>query len=245
MLTPGKRLIEPFVGSGAVFLNCHYSHTIIGDSNPDLINLYQHLIKEQKTFVRYCQKLFSSANNSEEYYYQARKEFNTTGRLRRKAALFVYLNRHCYNGLCRYNSRGEFNTPFGRYKKPYFPEQEMLAFCQRAQSVQLINANFDETMRLAKRGDVIYCDPPYAPLTDTAYFTDYHVGGFNWDDQILLAETAIELSKKNIRVVISNHDTKEIRKLYKGSKISRFDVQRNISCKGSSRKKVGELLAVF
>ena len=121
----------------------------------------------------------------------------------------------------------------------------MHTFILRSDNVSFLNANFDETMQQARAGDVVYCDPPYAPLTDTAYFTDYHVGGFNWDDQILLVESAQRLAKCNIQVVISNHDTKEIRQLYKGAKIVKFDVQRNISCKGNSRKKVKELIAIF
>lgn len=235
-----------------MFLNADYDEYILGDSNPDLINLYLQLTTEQKTFIRYCKSYFSEKKNNEDWFYKHRSQFNQIkntqrSKQRRKAALFLYLNRHCYNGLCRYNSRGEFNTPFGRYKKPYFPLKEMQNFILCSTEATFVNANFDETMLQARSGDVIYCDPPYAPLTDTAYFTDYHVGGFNWDDQLLLAELAENLAKKNIPVVISNHDTKQITKLYKekGAKIIRFDVQRNISCKGNSRKKVKEILAIF
>ncbi len=123
----------------------------------------------------------------------------------------------------------------------------MQNFFEYSTKAKFLNADFFETMSQAKKGDVIYCDPPYAPLTNTAYFTDYHVGGFNWDDQIELAKLAEALAKKNIPVVISNHNTKEIKKLYKekGAKIISFDVQRNISCKGNNRKKVKEILAVF
>jgi len=122
-LPPGHRLVEPFVGSGAVFLNLDYPGYLLCDNNADLINLFQVLKEEGETFVKYCRDYFTPASNREEEYYRFRSEFNRTGNKKQKAALFLYLNRHGYNGLCRYNSSGEFNTPFGRYVKPYFPKK--------------------------------------------------------------------------------------------------------------------------
>ena len=93
----------------------------------------------------------------------------------------------------------------------------------------------------------MYCDPPYVPLSDTAHFTDYHTGGFTWDDHVRLADIACELADNRVQVVISNHDTVEIQDLYitRGAQISRFKVRRNISRDGNNRREVGELLAVF
>lgn len=246
-LSQGQRLIEPFTGSAAVFLNTDYDEYLLADNNPDLINLYQQLVKEGHSFIDYCQSLFTRANNSEKKYYLLRQEFNFTDHTRRKSALFLYLNRHCYNGLCRYNSSGEFNTPFGRYDKPYFPKKEMENFITAAGNTTFMHAGFLQSMKLARKGDTVYCDPPYAPLTATAYFTDYHTGGFKWDEQVLLAGKARKLADRGIPVVISNHNTREIRELYKemGAKIERFQVRRSISCNGNNRAKVGELLAVF
>lgn len=246
-LQPGQRLIEPFAGSAAVFLNTDYSEYLIADSNNDLINLYQRLIDEGDSFINYCHTFFNQENNNEQPYYKFREEFNRSRNIRRRSALFLYLNRHCYNGLCRYNKSGEFNTPFGLYKKPYFPKKEMQQFIDIAGNATFINADFLDSMARAEQGDVIYCDPPYVPLSQTAYFTDYHTGGFNWQDQVHLVDMARELADKKIPVVISNHDTKEIRKLYNDAKakIERFHVQRTISCDTSNRKKAGELLAVF
>ena len=123
----------------------------------------------------------------------------------------------------------------------------MLHFVDSAEKAVFECANFDETMQKARPGDVVYCDPPYAPLTDTAYFTDYHVGGFNRDDQELLAETARGLAEKGVQVVISNHNTRDIVKLYKnaGAKIRTFEVRRHISCDINNRGKAKELLAIF
>ena len=122
-----KTLIEPFVGSGAVFLNTEYENYILADTNTDLISLYLILQEHGIEFIRFTESLFSDTNNHEKVFYELRNEFNITKDVERKAAIFVYLNRHCFNGLCRYNSKGEFNVPFGRYSKPYFPFQEMLS----------------------------------------------------------------------------------------------------------------------
>lgn len=245
-LRPGKRLIEPFTGSGAVFLNTGYEHYLLADTNPDLINLYRHLTTEGQPFIDYCQSLFVRANNRTRYY-RMRAQFNQCKDTRRKSALFLYLNRHCYNGLVRYNRRGEFNTPFGLYKKPYFPEQEMQKFITLARRAEFVHADFQHCMQLSAAGDTVYCDPPYVPLTDTACFTDYHSGGFGWQDQVKLVELAATLANRGVQVVISNHDTASLRKLYKdaGALISGFQVRRTISADTGNRGRVGELLAVF
>lgn len=246
-LGPGQRLVEPFVGSGAVFLNTHYPDYLLADCNPHLIRLYQLLQQEREPFIQFCESFFTPDNNTENVYYDMRILFNETQDERLRSALFVYLNRHCYNGLCRYNSKGLFNSPFGRYKLPYFPRREMNAFLQRAKNATFISSNYAETMAMAKQGDVVYCDPPYIPLSRTASFTDYFAGGFSHQDQIELAEQAGRLAKKGIQVVISNHNTRFTRDLYldAGAQMSRFKVQRNISCRAGKRNKVGELLAVF
>ncbi|NNE39215.1 MAG: Dam family site-specific DNA-(adenine-N6)-methyltransferase [Gammaproteobacteria bacterium] len=246
-LSDGRRLIEPFTGSGAVFLNTDYEDYLLADSNPDLITLYQQLSDEGKSFIRYCQKFFSQQNNSKQIYYRYRDEFNTTSRLRRKSALFLYLNRHCYNGLVRYNKSGEFNTPFGLHKSPYFPEKEMKKFCNAAKKAEFINQNFKECLGNATRGDIVYCDPPYAPLSKTANFTDYHSDGFNWEDQLELAEIAGKLAGEGVKVVVSNHDVPQIKSLYQscGANIQQFTVQRMISSDTANRGRAGELIATF
>ena len=125
-LDSGSRLVEPFVGSGAVFLNAGFKKHLLADTNPDLISLYHHVQNKGSDFAEYCQSFFTPENNCEKRYYNFRKQFNSTSDLKYKSALFLYLNRHCYNGLCRYNSKNKFNTPFGRYKNPYFPKKEFI-----------------------------------------------------------------------------------------------------------------------
>lgn len=243
----GNRLIEPFAGSAAVFLNAGYEANLLADSNPDLIRVYTQLIRHGNKFIRDTAELFVPENNTEKRYYALRDEFNACKNDRKRAALFIYLNRHCYNGLCRYNSKGVFNTPFGRYRRPRLPEGEMNDFIRVGSGAVFECADYQDTMGLAKEGDVVYCDPPYVPLSATSYFTDYHVGGFNWDDQVLLADKAAQLAESGIRVVISNHDTKKVKELYKerNATIVTFDVRRMISCDTANRNKVSELLAIF
>ena len=238
-------MIEPFVGAGSVFLNTQYENYLLADINIDLINSFHYLQKEKQPFIHYCRSFFQEHYNLKAAYLELRMEFNTTQDTRLKAALFIYLNRHCFNGLMRYNQDGLFNTSFGEYRKPYFPEHEMLAFVTKMQSAQIICSDYTKTMERAEIGDVIYCDPPYVPLSVTASFTKYHSTGFGRADQEHLVFMARACAKKGIPVIVSNHDTDFVQNLYLGAHIIRFDVQRSISCNGKRRNRAPELLALF
>lgn len=241
----GNRLVEPFVGSGAIFLNTDYSDYLLSDSNEDLIRLYQTLKTYGEDFIHYCATFFIPENNQPDSYYAWRERYNTTDDGMLKSALFVYLNRHCYNGLCRYNRKNQFNVPFGRYEKPYFPANEMLAFYHKAQQAVFRHLDFKETMRQAVPGDVVYCDPPYVPLSSTANFTSYSTCGFSMHEQLQLAKWAEKLRQKGILVLISNHNTSFTQNAYREAKITTLAVRRNISCKGALRGKAPEILALF
>ena len=245
LLPPGKRLVEPFVGSGALFLNTDYPAYLLTDANADLINLYCHLQAEGESFIDYCRPFFTPETNDKDHYYQLRREFNNTTNTRRKSAIFLYMNKHGYNGLCRYNAKGGFNVPFGRYKRPYFPEAEMRYFYQKAQRVVFQQATFPTVMANCMPGDVVYCDPPYVPLSDTANFTSYSADRFGWKEQKELVQQAKQLAHQGIPVVISNHDTETVRQTYKEAEIETFEVRRFISCNGHKRDKASELLALF
>lgn len=245
LLPAGKRLIEPFVGAGAVFLNVDYAEYLLGDLNSDLVNTFQHLQQGGIEFINEVKTLFDIKNNQPKVFYELRREFNETTDLKRKAVLFIYLNRHGFNGLCRYNSQGRFNVPFGRYVKPYFPEQELHFFLQKSQTATFKVCDFVDIMNKATVGDVVYCDPPYVPLSATANFTNYTGGGFSLVQQKTLAELAIHLMKQGIPVIISNHATDFTQEIYRTARISTFEVQRVISCHGAHRRKSPELLALF
>ncbi len=245
LLPPGRRLIEPFVGSGAVFLNTDYPAYLLADSNADLINLYTRLQAGGEPFIEACADLFTPQANSRAIYDERRRTFNATSDQELRAMLFVYLNKHCYNGLCRYNSKGAFNVPFGRYASVGYPAAEMRAFQRKAQEARFVCADFQVVMRRAQPGDVLYCDPPYVPLSDTAHFTAYGARPFGADAQDALAAAAQELAQRGVAVLISNHDTPHTRALYAGAQIDSFSVRRTISCDAATRGNTGELLALF
>lgn len=244
-LPPAKRLIEPFTGSGAVFVNTSYDAYLLAESNGDLVDLYNQLKHEGEAFIHYCASYFTQDNNTEATYYRLRDELNNTQESRQRAALFLYLNRHGYNGLCRYNQSGVYNVPFGSYSKPYFPLKEMSGFYHKAQQAEFIKDDFRETFKKAKAGDLIYCDPPYVPLTKSASFTAYASKKFTEKEQLDLVRLAIEACNNGVTTVLSNHDTEFTRHHYQQAEITSFPVKRFISCHSASRKPVRELVAVF
>ena len=244
-LPQGECLIEPFVGAGSVFLNTDFSRYILADINSDLISLYNIVKTRTDEYVQASRELFMPETNQAEVYYRFREEFNASQDPFRRAVLFLYLNRFGYNGLCRYNLRGEFNVPFGRYKKPYFPEAELYHFAEKAQNAEFHCLSYEESMDRADSNSVVYCDPPYAPLSATANFTAYHTNSFSPKEQAHLAEMAEKLVSKQIPVLISNHDTPDTREWYRAAKHFQVKVRRSISSNGGTRKKVNELLALY
>ena len=252
-----KRYIEPFGGSLSVALNISADEYILNDINKDLYCLYTNVDKE---FVGECRELFTDDNNTRERYLELRKEFNSEQDCRKRAKLFLYLNKHAFNGLSRYNSKGEYNVPYGKENKDsktgrivktkaHFPEQELNYFRDvfSNRKVEFFNTSFsDEALyKNVSSGDVVYFDPPYIPVSDTANFTDYATEGFSYDQQVQLAELAESLTNRGAKVIVSNHDTDVSRELYKNAQIYPIEVRRSISAKGSSRKKANELIAVY
>jgi DNA adenine methylase len=241
-----RRLIEPFVGSGVVGLNLGFPENILADSNADLIAVYSFLQHDGGTFIETCTALFTPDNNCAATYYSLRNEFNATADTWRKACLFVYLNRHGYNGLCRYNHRGRFNVPFGRYTRPRLPPRRMAAFHAYLQRCVLRGADFRQVLEEAGAGDFVYCDPPYVPASTTANFTSYATHGFTPRDQNDLVACSRAAARRGACVALSNHDTPETRDLYAGAdECHELLVPRRISCHAATRVHARELLAVF
>lgn len=245
VLPKAKRLIEPFAGAGSVFLNADYPSYLIAEQNPDLINIFTQLKNHRNEFIEYCKTFFVKSFNTKEHYYHLRNQFNASTNPKERAALFLYLNRHGYNGLCRYNNSSQFNVPFGQYTNPYFPHKEMQAFYKKSQKAEFLLADFRETFKKVNKDDVVYCDPPYFPLSKTAKFTGYTANSFSESDQLELANIAQSYAAKGITVVISNHDIPVVREMYKGAEFVSFNVSRCISCDPKKRKSVKEIIAVF
>lgn len=248
LIPAGMRLIEPFVGGGSVFLNSdkHVSF-LLADVNTDLINLYQMLAVVPGAVIRHAWVMFDRLNNAESYT-ALRDEFNAQvmdGPER--AAAFLFLNRHCFNGLIRYNRNNQFNVGWGKYPSPYFPLDEINAFTEMAHNCVFMAAGFRRTLALAGEGDVVYCDPPYEPMPGTAGFTNYAAGGFTWDDHIALAECCVAAHQRGARIVIGNSTAPRVVDLYSqhGFEIHHISARRSISSKGSTRETAKDLVAIL
>ncbi len=237
-LPAGPRLVEPFAGSCAVMMETDYPHYLVADINPDLINMYQQIKDDVLSFIERAKHLFNTFN-TEDGYYDSRDYFNHDCDPEWRAALFLYLNRHGYRGVCRYNKRGIFNVPYGNYKKPYFPETEIRAFAEKAQRATFICAGYEETLAQLLPGDVIYCDPPY-----DGTFSGYHTAGFGEDDQYRLASVLGRRSSEGHPVVASNSDTLLIRSLYRNFTLHKITAARSMGVAAGESKSAAEVIAV-
>ncbi|WZX60339.1 Dam family site-specific DNA-(adenine-N6)-methyltransferase [Salmonella enterica subsp. diarizonae serovar 58:r:z53] len=248
LIPAGMRLIEPFVGGGSVFLNSDkHACFLLADVNTDLINLYQMLAVVPGAVIRHARVMFDRLNDAESYT-ALRDEFNAQvmdGPER--AAAFLFLNRHCFNGLIRYNRNNQFNVGWGKYPSPYFPLDEINAFTEMVHNCVFMAAGFHRTLALAGEGDVVYCDPPYEPMPGTAGFTHYAAGGFTWDDQVALAECCVAAHQRGARVVIGNSTAPRVIDLYSqhGFEIHHISARRSISGKGSTRETAKDLVAIL
>jgi len=245
--TKGKRrLVEPFVGGGSVFLNFEFKEYLLIDMNQDLISLFNLIKNQPDRFIADSAKFFNGGNNQPEKYYEFRNQFNQSTDPYERSLLFLYLNRHGYNGLCRYNKSGGYNVPFGRYKHPYFPQKELEFFSEKAQKATFIQGDFETAFSQLRADDVVYCDPPYSPINRTSNFTAYAGNSFTDEDQLRLVNCAEKARSQKIPTLISNHYVDFTRELYKdANKRKLFQVQRSISQKGKGRIKVKEILALY
>jgi DNA adenine methylase len=240
---------EPFVGGGALLVNLQnegrISRAVISDLNSELINLYNVVKKNPYTLIDAlsCKEF----ENSKDAFRNLKNEFNTltgfSGNNIRRAALLIYLNKHGYNGLWRVNSNGKFNVPFGRYSKRSMPlSQSILKFSTMLKNVKILNRDFEQAVKSAKKGDFVYFDPPYHPISKTANFTDYNSNGFTFDDQKRLADVFAKLSKKGVQLMLSNSKVSEIEDLFVGCTIDTVEAKRFINCNGERRNGTKEII---
>ncbi|ECO0810437.1 Dam family site-specific DNA-(adenine-N6)-methyltransferase [Salmonella enterica subsp. enterica serovar Newport] len=248
-------LVEPFVGGASVFLGTDYRQYLLADINADLIDVYLHVRDNPSGLVRRLERLFLHGNN-ETAYRENREEFNRIHAGPEKSALFIYLNQHCFNGICRYNKKGIFNVPFGRRKSAYIPEAEIMAFARKTERchVSFFHAGFEDTLKMTTAGMfsgmscAVYCDPPYLPVSQTAGFTTYSGDEFTVADHERLAGCLAELhGRKGMPVVISASDTPLSHRIYgqAGFRLYGHQVSRMVSASAASRKAAGELTGVL
>jgi DNA adenine methylase len=256
---------EPFVGGGAVFFDLESEDGTINDTNPRLINFYEQVRDRPEQLIEVSQSFsdpeaspdasrdFADSDRSgkavENYYYQQRALFNrrVEGEEYDKleeAALLLYLNRTGYNGLYRENSSGGFNVPIGRYSNPdWVRKQEVRAASRALENTEILNRDFEYVLDYAEEGDLVYFDPPYEPMSPTAYFTDYSEDGFGQDDQQRLLDVAKELDRRGVSVLLSNSGVMYDMYDDVGFHVEIEGATRAINSDGESRGEVDEIIA--
>ncbi len=262
-----SRYVEPFVGGGAMFFFLQIKYEIgesfLSDSNQDLILTYEVIKKDTKGLIQELSEiedlhLKKSENERKENYYSIRDAYNNqeidyqtkSPEWIRRAAYFIFLNKTCFNGLYRLNSKGLFNVPFGRYKNPTICDEENLKAVQDSlKDTNLFQGDFTDSKEYINDKSFIYLDPPYRPLNETSHFTSYSKEGFNDDSQKRLADYYKEMDRKGAKLMLSNSDPKNhdegdgfFDELYENFNLERIPAKRNINRDASRRGKINELV---
>jgi DNA adenine methylase len=243
-----KLYFEPFVGAGAVLFDLQPQTALINDANEELVNCYRVIKEDPEGLIAHTRQHL----NTKEYFYRLRSidrepGFKLLSSLER-ASRIIYLNKTCYNGLFRVNSQGQFNVPFGKYANPVIVDEIVIRAVSRyinEASVEVSNEDFEVALSGAGRGDFVYLDPPYDPLSDTSSFTGYNLNSFGRDEQRRLQRVCDDLTRRGCKVLLSNSATDFIRELYSDTgqyTIVEVEANRNINSVGTSRGKISELL---
>lgn len=239
---------EPFVGGGALLFELSPKKAVINDSNEELMNVYRCLCDEDK-FKKMCSVLnHYEKEHSEEFYYEIRNKDRSISSFNRlsdytRAARTIYLNKACFNGLYRVNSKNQFNVPFGKKVKVNTYEGSNLITVSNfltINDITILNVDFEESVKNAKKGDFVYFDPPYD--SDTSTFNSYTEDGFGKEEQVRLARVYKELADRGVYVMLSNHNTSLVKELYKDFNIDVIEAKRNINSNGKKRGYVEEVI---
>ena len=232
---------EPFIGGGAVFFNTKPQKAVINDINKQLINVYRQLQRDPIPVIREINKL-DDEGGDKEYYLKQRERYNEKIKNNQLdiecAALMIWINKHCFNGLYRVNNKGLFNVPYNnRTTGKSIDEANLIniGYYLKEADVDIRCEDFEETCNSVKEGDFVYIDSPYLPVSETARFTDYTKDGFSMEDHIRLSDLYKRLDSKGAKVMLSNHDVELAYDLYNGFRIESIDVRRNINSDGKKR----------
>ena len=240
---------EPFVGGGAVVLELQPENAVINDINKSLINAYTQIANNPDEFLDAVNMLDNEMwDDGKEYYYSIREHYND--KLMREefdielAALFVFINKHCFNGLYRVNGKGLFNVPYNKSRKASVDKKAIVETSKYLRSINIINGDFENACRNAQAGDFVFIDSPYAPLKPTS-FESYTKEGFDVESHRRLANLFDELSERGCYCILTNHNTEFINELYgnKGYSVDVVSVKRMINSDASNR--VGEEVIIY
>ncbi|HTL89615.1 MAG TPA: DNA adenine methylase [Leptolyngbya sp.] len=250
-----RNYYEPFVGGGAIFFHLQPARSVLIDINLELVNVYRCVRDRVEDLIDRLET--HHQQHSPEHYYQIRAQLAISDDwfyegthdpqsaiLLERAARLIYLNKTCFNGLYRENSKGHFNVPIGSYKKPAIYDPEILrADAIALQSAQIEPGSFDQVLQHANSSeDFVYFDPPYYPISQTSSFTAYNRYSFSEDQQIQLRDVVTELRDRGVKVMLSNSDCPFVRELYKEFNIHTIYATRNINCNAEKRGKITEVL---
>jgi len=239
---------EPFVGSGAVafYILQKYQpkQVVLSDINEELINAFNVIKTNVEELInKLMEHKTEHTQNGKDYFYSMRLLNASKLTSLERAARFIYLNKTCFNGLYRVNSKGQFNVPIGSYKNPDIVQADKLRRISKLlKTVKIKVMSFEKITDLAKKGDLIYFDPPYYPLKKGKSFTTYTKNNFLEKEQEKLAEVFTQLNKKGCKVMLSNSDTKFIKDLYKDYSVNTVKATRMINCNGADRGKINEVV---
>ena len=233
-----KSYYEPFVGAGALFFSLRPQKAVLNDINGDLINTYRVVQNNVKGLIETLQ----AYENEKDFYYRIREISPMELTPMEAAARFIYLNRTCFNGLYRVNSKNKFNVPFGNYKNPSICDVQNMTLAAKAlKDVELLSTDFIKALEDVSEGDFVYFDPPYVKLTETS-FVGYSKKGFGIDDQERLLDIFKALSEKGVLCMLSNADVPWTREAYSDFETVSIKARRNINSNGKGRGHVGELI---
>jgi DNA adenine methylase len=237
-----SKYFEPFVGGGAVFFDLLPEEGFLSDLNKELVITYNVVKNDLEKLIVSLKK----HKTNKDYFLEVRAQDPNKLSDVAVASRFIFLNRTCFNGMYRVNSKGGFNVPFGKYTNPLICDEDNLRKVSKAlYNIDIKHQDYKEVLKKAKKGDFVYFDPPYYPVSKTASFTSYTAETFLEKEQTELRDTLVELNKRGCFVMLSNSDTPFINKIYsgiKGVRINKVQAGRAINSNGSGRGKITEVL---
>lgn len=248
-LIPGEfdKYFEPFVGAGAVIFDLLPNKAVINDLNNELINVYK-VIKDNPDELIDLLKEHTN-NNNKEYFYKVREldrqtNYDTLSDIY-KASRTIYLNKTAYNGLYRVNKSGQFNTPWGRYKNPKILDADNILSMSKyfnSKDIKILNCDYKNALNSVSKGDFVYLDPPYLPISSSSAFTSYTADGFGIQQQEELKNTCDVLNNQGVKFLLSNSYHQFLLDLYKDYNIKIVEARRSVNSKGHKRGKIREIL---